>query len=197
MAFFKKLIFWRRRDVVVEHKGRIEELKKQVEEIAARQKHSEAKFICRYRRMQREGRSHIMELQKKVQRQNIVIKKLEASLGAVEVEMKERNSEREELKATPALKNLKEIRPELEEVEVMEQENTLLEGPYARCHGSYMRWEHSTNDSRRSRQVEKAINEEKAELRREIKEFVTEYLDWNARKKRLKRNRKRARKKTH
>ena len=178
--------------MVVECKGLIEELKKQVEEIAAKQKQSEAKFRCHVLKIQREGSCHIMELEKKVQRQNIVIKKLKALLGAVEVQMKERVSEMEELEATSVLEEeLKEIRPELEEAEVMEQQNMLLQGQCARCHGSYMRWEQSINDSRRLRQTKKAIKEEKAELRRK-KKFTTEYQEWDDKKKRLKQKRKRA-----
>ena len=88
------------------------ELKKQVEDTAARQVHSEDKFKCR-----------IAELENEVNRLNFEIKQLKARLdghlSGLQEKVEDRDSERVEIEATPALeKELKERRPEMEEVPV-------------------------------------------------------------------------------
>jgi DNA repair exonuclease SbcCD ATPase subunit len=118
MGFFKKLQFWRR-VVAAKPKG----LQKQEEETAARQENSEDNFQCR-----------ITELEEEVRRLNIENKQLKDMLdgltSASEEKVEERDCERVEIEATPALeKELKESSPEMEKVDVtLRGQPTEMEG---------------------------------------------------------------------
>ena len=162
--------------------AKLKGLQKQVQETANRQEHSEDNFQC-----------HIKELEEEV-RLNIENKQLKATLGALEEKVEERDSERVEIEATPALeKELKESCPEMENVDVtLRGQPTEMEGvgtdvaaimntpqrSCALCYGPYLarRWEQWKIDS--YCKIEKHIKalKEAAGLKRKHKERYKELM---------------------
>ena len=162
--------------------AKLKGLQKQVQETANRQEHLENNLQC-----------HITELEEEV-RLNIENKQLKATLGALEEKVEERDSERVEIEATPALeKELKESRPEREKVDVtLRGQPTEMEGvgtdvaaianapppSYPMCDRPNLArsWEQGKSDSNFNIEEDKA-RKEAAKLQRKYKERYKELME--------------------